>query len=188
MFRFHVWGDRACFARPEFRRDRISYDIITPLAARGILESIYWSPAIRWHVDRIHVLQPIIFDWLGSEPCRQCDLIDVAYVIEAHFVLSDRATQTDHVAQHASLVRRRARRQEPYRQPFLGTGAYPAHFRSLEAGDDLPPSSFANESVYLGWTIHDLDTERPPQLRFFRPVIRRGIVELANLSATDLPA
>lgn len=60
--RLHIWGDRACFTRPEMKGERVSYDVITPSAARGILEAIHWKPAIRWRIDRIHVLKPIRFE------------------------------------------------------------------------------------------------------------------------------
>ena len=110
-----VWGDYACFTRPEMKVERVSYDVMTPSAARGILEAIYWKPAIRWIIDAIHVLKPIKFDNIrrnelegklssaaitkgmkNHEPVevfieenRQqraaMVLRDVAYVIEAHF-------------------------------------------------------------------------------------------------------
>lgn len=57
-----VWGERACFTRPEMKVERVSYDAMTPSAARGILEAIHWKPAIRWIVNRIHVLKPIRFE------------------------------------------------------------------------------------------------------------------------------
>lgn len=57
-----VWGDYACFTRPEMKVERVSYDIITPSAARGILESVHWKPAIRWIIDKIIVVKPIKFD------------------------------------------------------------------------------------------------------------------------------
>ena len=60
--KLHIWGERACFTRPEMKVERVSYDVITPSAARGILEAIHWKPAIRWQVDRIHVLKPIRFE------------------------------------------------------------------------------------------------------------------------------
>ncbi|KJS17485.1 MAG: CRISPR-associated protein [Peptococcaceae bacterium BRH_c4b] len=60
--RLFVWGEYACFTRPEMKVERVSYDVITPSAARGILESIHWKPAIRWVIDRIHVLNEIKFD------------------------------------------------------------------------------------------------------------------------------
>src|SRR5580692_5740725 len=56
-----VSGDRACFTRPEMKVERVSYDVMTPSAARGILEAIHWKPAIRWIVEAIHVLKPIRF-------------------------------------------------------------------------------------------------------------------------------
>lgn len=62
--RLHIWGDRACFTRPEMKGERVSYDAITPSAARGILEAIHWKPAIVWRIDRIHVLKPIRFESL----------------------------------------------------------------------------------------------------------------------------
>ena len=57
-----VWGDYACFTRPEMKAERVSYDVMTPSAARGILTAIYWKPAIRWVIDRITVLRPIRFE------------------------------------------------------------------------------------------------------------------------------
>lgn len=59
--RLHVWGDYACFTRPEMKVERVSYDVMPPSAARGILEAIHWKPALQWQVDKIHVLKPIRF-------------------------------------------------------------------------------------------------------------------------------
>ncbi len=56
-----ISGELACFTRPEMKVERVSYDVITPSAARGILEAIYWKPQIRWVIDRIHVIKPIRF-------------------------------------------------------------------------------------------------------------------------------
>lgn len=56
-----VWGDLACFTAPEARVERLSYPVITPSAARGILEAIFWKPQIRYELDRISVLRPIRF-------------------------------------------------------------------------------------------------------------------------------
>lgn len=60
--KLHVWGDNACFTRPEMKVERVSYDVITPSAARGILEAIHWKPAIHWVIDAIQVLEPIRFE------------------------------------------------------------------------------------------------------------------------------
>src|SRR6516165_901061 len=59
--RLRVWGEYACYTRPEIEVERVSYDVMTPSAARGILEAIHWKPAIQWIVDEIHVLKPIRF-------------------------------------------------------------------------------------------------------------------------------
>lgn len=56
-----VWGEHACFTRPEMKVERVSYDVMTPSAARGILEALHWKPAIRWVIDEVHVLAPIRF-------------------------------------------------------------------------------------------------------------------------------
>lgn len=60
--KLHIEGERALFTRPEMKVERVSYDVITPSAARGILEAIHWKPAIRWVVDSILVLKPIRFE------------------------------------------------------------------------------------------------------------------------------
>lgn len=138
--RLHIWGDYACFTRPEMKVERVSYDVITPSAARGILAAVHWKPAIRWVIDRIHVLKPIRFESvrrneLGSkisaskvsgamrrksveylyaliEADRQqraaTVLKDVAYVIEAHAVLTARAGEGETIAKHIEMFKRRA--------------------------------------------------------------------------------
>lgn len=60
--RVKVWGDYACFTRPEMKAERVSYDVMTPSAARGIIEAIYFKPAIKWVIDKILVLNPVVFD------------------------------------------------------------------------------------------------------------------------------
>ncbi len=59
--KIEVWGDYACFSRPEMKVERVSYDVMTPSAARGILEAIYWHPGLVWRIDRIRVCLPIRF-------------------------------------------------------------------------------------------------------------------------------
>jgi len=110
--KLHISGEFACFTRPEMKVERVSYDVITPSAARGILEAIYWKPQFRWVIDRIHVLKPIRFtnirrNEVGSKASaptaasphitiederqqRAATLLrDVAYVIEASIEILD---------------------------------------------------------------------------------------------------
>ena len=60
-FKVEVWGDYALFSRPEMKAERVTYDVITPSAARGLLESVYWHPGLQWYIDRIYVLNKIKF-------------------------------------------------------------------------------------------------------------------------------
>lgn len=123
--KLHLWGEFACFTRPEMKAERVSYDVITPSAARGILEAIYWKPQIRWVIDYIHLLKPVRFTSvrrnevgkkmtgpsqammngqpgnlsLNIEDERQqraaLILRDVAYVIEAHFDILNHRFEPD---------------------------------------------------------------------------------------------
>ncbi|HHX03805.1 MAG TPA: type I-C CRISPR-associated protein Cas5 [Tissierellia bacterium] len=73
-----VWGDYACFTRPEMKVERVSYDVITPSAARAIFEAILWKPAIKWNITKIEVMNPIKWasirrnevGWVGGRPTQ----------------------------------------------------------------------------------------------------------------------
>lgn len=123
--RVEVWGPYALFSRPEMKAERVSYDVITPSAARGLIEAVYWKPAIRWKIDRIQVCNPIRFTNIrrnevaskisassvrsainnGDMPYLNTSaeiqqrasmvLYDVRYVIDAHFELTDKVGPTD---------------------------------------------------------------------------------------------
>lgn len=86
--RLLVWGDYACFTRPEMKAERVSYDVITPSAARGILEAIHWKPAIKWVVDKIHVLNEIRFDNVRrNEVGGKISAVNVKRAMKGHPVL-----------------------------------------------------------------------------------------------------
>ena len=216
----HVWGDYACFTRPEMKVERVSYDVMTPSAARGILEAIHWKPAIRWIVDRIQVLKPIRFDTirrneLGSRipagtvraAMRRGDtadlsavieddrqqraatvLRDVAYIIEAHFVLTASAQADDTPAKHASMFNRRAAKGQCFHRPYLGTREFPAHFAPVVGPP--PESSLEPEQRNrdLGWMLHDLDYANDAAPRFFRAALRDGVVRVPPLDSDDVKA
>ena len=101
-----VWGDYACFTRPEMKVERVSYDVMTPSAARGILEAIYWKPAIVWVIDRIHVMKPVKFDnirrneVLGKIPLAQ---VKNAFSVKEAVLFKD---SNDERVQRASVVLR----------------------------------------------------------------------------------
>lgn len=218
--RLHVWGPRACFTRPEMKVERVSYDVITPSAARGILEAIHWKPAICWHVDRIHVLRPIQFqsirrnevgvkasaanavsamkrgttEGLGivvDENRQQraaLVLTNVAYVIEAHFTLTDRAGREDSPAKHISMFNRRASQGQCFHRPCLGTREFDAEFALLKDDDQLPvydPPLVERERDF-GWMLHDIDFANDKQSRFFRAEMRDGTISVPPLDGEEV--
>ena len=218
--RLHIWGDRACFTRPEMKGERVSYDVITPSAARGILEAIHWKPAIRWQVDRIHVLKPIRFETfrrneVGSkipvnnvsaaqkrgsaeglanyvEEDRQQRamtlLRDVAYIIEAHFDMTDRAGPGDTEGKHLDIFRRRAESGQCFHMPCLGVREFPASFRLLGDEEPLPASLLSgnDRNRDLGWMLHDIDFRHHSTPRFFRAEMRDGVVHVPAWNSEEV--
>ena len=219
--KLHVWGEYACFTRPEMKVERVSYDAMTPSAARGVLEAIHWKPAIRWVVDRIHVLKPICFEnlrrnELGSripvgnitkamkagateglhtliEDDRQQRgallLRDVAYVIEAHFVLTD-TNQADPAieAKHLAIFNRRAAKGQCFHRPYMGTREFAAYFAVLDGAmpqSELPPDQRNRD---LGWMLHDIDYGNDMSPRFFRAEIRDGVIAVPPLEGDEVKA
>lgn len=199
-----VWGEYACFTRPEMKVERVSYDVMTPSAARGILEAIYWKPAIAWVVNRIHVLNPIRFDnirrnelsgklslnkvktamddgcspvevFIEDERQQRAALIlrDVAYVIEAHF--SIREANDNNPSKHKEMFDRRALKGQCFQNPYLGCREFPAHFEPVTG--EIPTSVLEGESD-LGWMLHDIDFKKGMKARFFRAIMRNGIIEV----------
>ena len=79
-----IAGDYACFTRPEMKVERVSYDVITPSAARAVFESVFWKPAVRWHVRRIDVLRPV--RWINL---RRNELKSVISAQNVHQAMTD---------------------------------------------------------------------------------------------------
>ena len=218
--RLHVWGERACFTRPEMKVERVSYDVLTPSAARGILEAIHWKPAIRWHIDRIHVFRPVRFETfrrnevgstiapasvtkamkagstLGLENHVEEDrqqramtcLRDVAYVIEAHFTMTDRAGPDDNEGKHLEIFRRRAGKGQCFHMPCMGVREFPAHFRLLGEHDSLPESALSADDANrdLGWMLHDIDFANASTPRFFRASLQEGVLSVPAWTSEEL--
>ena len=210
-----IWGERACFTRPEMKVERVSYDVITPSAARGILEAIHWKPAIRWVVDSIQVLKPIRFESIRRnevggklsaasiskamkagrtdglvayvEEDRQqraaTILRDVAYVVHAHFELTDKAGADDNIGKHLDTFNRRARKGQYFHAPCLGTREFPASFELLEGDIDLSalPEALRGERD-LGWMLHDIDFADGMTPHFFRAQMSDGLIPVPPLS------
>lgn len=210
--RLKIWGEYALFTRPENKAERMSYDVPTPSAARGILESLHWKPAILWEIERIHVLNPIVFDsirrnevakkgpglrsvkealatgerlFLAAEEARQqraaLVLREVAYVIEASFVLTDKAGPGDNAGKHIDIFRRRARSGACFQQPYLGCREFPAWFSLLEEGEDLPESALKDDAPRdMGLMLYDIDFAHGMRPMFYRPRLEKGVIDVAR--------
>jgi len=199
--KIRVWGDYALFTRPEMKVERVSYDVMTPSAARGILEAIYWKPAIRWVIDRIHVLKPIRFDnvrrnevanrvvvdkkkmegdslvclFIDGKNVRQqrasMVLRNVEYVIEAHFEFTSKEDNNE--GKHMDIFKRRAVKGQCFHRPYFGCREFPVSF---EWCDDAPESPLAGEQD-IGFMLHDIDFENDMTPCFFRAVMKNGIID-----------
>ncbi len=199
-----VWGDYACFTRPEMKTERVSYDVITPSAARGILEAIYWKPAIRWVVDRIHVINPIKFDNVrrnelgGKIPFRNITsaMNDGMSALET-FIEDDRQQRAamvlrdvcyvieahfeftdkedDNEGKHLAMFNRRVRSGQCFHRPYFGCREFPVNFELISG--TVPISSLKGE-MDLGWMLHDIDFKNDMEAKFFRAKMINGVVDV----------
>ncbi len=208
-----AWGDYALFSRPEMKVERVSYDVMTPSAARGLLEAIYWHPGMKWVVDRIHVCAPIRFtnirrnevkDTISAQRAKQTMerggelylatsesiqqraamvLRDVHYVIEAHFDMTARANEGDNPGKFCDIMRRRLERGQCYHQPCFGVREFPAKF-SLCTEIPACPQELQGERE-LGWMLLDMDYSDPRNItpKFFRATLKNGVLDVPALDA-----
>lgn len=192
------------FTAPELKTERVTTPVITPSAARGVLEAVLWKPAIRWHIERIRVLSEINFvafrrnevnrkaslpsvavikeggayaDYFADEDRAQRNTValrDVDYVIEAHFTMTDRAGPSDNVAKFVDMFQRRVSHGQHWHQPYLGCSEFSADV--LPADDAPPPISLTRS---FGRMLLDIDYG-PVQNRpiFFEAVLNDGIMEV----------
>lgn len=206
--KMEVWGEYACFTRPEMKVERVSYDVPTPSAARGMVESVYYHPGLKWHVDKIYVCKPIRFtNILRNEVAskiyvrnvlteangkkrsyidRNADiqqrattmLRNVHYVIEAHFEMTDKANPSDNPGKFQDIVKRRLRSGQAYMQPYLGCRECTAHFRLWEGGD-IPT---IDETRDLGYMLYDMEYSDPENIQpmFFRAQMVHGVIDLTD--------
>jgi CRISPR-associated endonuclease/helicase Cas3 len=174
-FKTEIWGEYACFSRPELKVERVSYEVITPSAARGILEAVMWKPAIKYVIDEIAVCSPIRFENIrrnevnskasaGKPYIAATDdraqraamvLRDVRYVVTAHFEMTDKAGEADNEGKFADMIKRRLKSGQHFHMPYLGTREFPANIRLIENGEQ-PPTPI-DDTRSLGLMLYDID-------------------------------
>ena len=213
-----VWGDYACFSRPEMKVERVSYDVMTPSAARGLLEAIYWHPGMRWVIDKIHVCAPIRFtnirrnevkDTVSARKAKTVMekggelflaapesiqqraalvLRDVHYVIDAHFEMTGKAAPGDNPGKFQDIMRRRLEKGQAYHQPCFGVREFPAQFRPCPQLPPCPEELLGEKG--LGWMLLDMDYTDPENItpHFFRAVLRDGVLDVPPLHSEEVRA
>ena len=211
-----VWGDMACFTRPELKVERVSYDVITPSAARAVFESIFWKDAIRWEVTKIEVLNPIKWtairrNEVGAvagkniksiyiEEKRQQKnallLKDVRYRIYAKLIfipVRDRKNMKhdpgsdENPGKYNAMFERRAAKGQCFNQPYLGTREFAASFRLIDKNaGDLRPA--IDENRDFGIMLYDMDFSdiKNIQPMFYRAKMVQGAIMVPAYNSEEI--
>lgn len=205
-FCLEVWGPMACFTRPELKVERVSYDVITPSAARAVFEAIFWKPAIHWQVTKIEVLNPIkwtsvrrnevgavasktpIFIEDKRQQKNSLMLRDVRYRLYAKLEFipvrnrKQKPDENDHSdenpAKYNAMFERRAGKGQCFTQPYLGTRECSAAFKLVNPETDALDAPIS-ESRDLGIMLYDMDFEtdiKNPPAMFYRVRMENGVI------------
>ena len=206
-----IWGDFACFTRPEMKVERVSYPVITPSAARGALEAIFWKPEFTWMIEEIWVLKPIrYFSIMRNEVTSRASkssadtwkkngggfyavgdrtqrhtlgLRDVGYIIKAQQVL--REGVDDDPAKYRDQFRRRVTNGQCFATPYLGCREFSASFGEV-ANHDVP----LDIDVDIGSMLLDLEYADDRSGRgvpmFFDARLQGGVLQVPSLSAQEV--
>lgn len=202
-----LWGEYACFTRPEMKVERVTYPVMTPSAARGALEAIFWKPQVTWRIEEIHVLNPVAYTSILRNEIndRQSErtargwarngggydaadrrsraqrhtlaLRDVAYVVRAQLVLEDGVA--DDIAKYRDQFRRRVARGQCFATPYLGCREFSASFGEPEPGD-----APIERTEDLGLMLLDIDYDPDGSGRgtpmFFDASLDRGVLRVPD--------
>lgn len=197
-----VWGDFACFSRPEMKVERVSYDVMTPSAARGIFEAILWKPQIRWQITSIAILAPIQWTtirrnevtekasarsgYLVSDENRaqrsSTLLKDVRYQIRGYPVLTNKAGAEDSKIKYIEMFRRRVSKGQYYHQPYLGCREFACFFSLVSEARPI------DETKDLAFMLYDIEHLEDGSYRplFFRAALEKGILLVPELNSAEV--
>ncbi|MCS6803301.1 MAG: type I-C CRISPR-associated protein Cas5c [Chloroflexota bacterium] len=196
-----VWGEFACFTRPEMKVERVSYPVMTPSAARGVLEAIFWKPEFVWRVEEIWVLKEVRWfsirrnevnsrashrsaqrwereggGYFADEDRAQrhtLALRDVAYVISAQ--VEPKSGRAEDEAKFRDQFRRRVAEGRCFFQPYLGCREFAAFF-----GPPSPDDRPIDWTEDLGLMLRDLEYREDGSgtPRFFRARLEQGVLRV----------
>jgi CRISPR-associated protein Cas5d len=214
LLHIRAHGPLACFTRPELKVERISYPVITPSAARGLLEAVLWKPAIAWHIRRIKVLTKIAFTsfrrnevnsravspglsviqsggqlnhFFAEDDRAQRNTValrDVDYVVAASFSLTAKAGPSDNIAKFVEMFQRRVEKGQHFHQPYFGCREFIANIDPATGAE-----SSIQESRDLGLMLWDIafvpSANRPI---FFHAVLENGVLAVPENPETEVVA
>lgn len=194
--RLRVRGPLACFTRPELRVERVSYEVMTPAGAHGVLRAVLGKPCIDWEASAIAVLNPVRWHSfrrnevnsamsprsegiVADEDRAQRNTValrDVDYVIEARFRLNDKVRPDDSVAKFEEMFRHRMERGQVFLQPYLGCREFAAEVMKPE-GAPLPCEKVDRPLglMFYDWDWRDAKTPRP---LFFEARLTDGVLRV----------
>ena len=208
-FRLYIRGPNACFTRPEMKVERVSYEVPTPSAMRGVMEAIFWKPAFRWVIERIDVLRPIRWEtvkrneitkkaslktkpiYIDEENDRKqrinreirnsLVLHDVAYIVHAHQELTGKEPKGNNLKKLSEMFERRASKGQYFHHPYLGTREFAVEEFRLLLDDETAPTPIPIDKD-LGWMLYDLDFFNPknPVPLFFYARLQQGILHVPD--------
>ena len=209
--KLEVWGDYALFTRPEMKVERVSYDVMTPSAARGLIEANYWHPGMRWRIDRIHVCAPIRFTNLRRNEVKSTVSATTARTVMERGTGALYLSTSQEIQQRAALLLRDVRyviEAHFEMTENAAPGDNPGKFqdimkRRIQKGqfyhqpcfgcrefpahfrlcEEIPPCPDELKGERdLGWMLYDMDYTNPEDIT---PLFFRGVLQNGVL---DVPA
>lgn len=204
-----VWGEYACFSRPEMKTERVSYDVITPSAARGLVEAVYWHPGMRYHIDRIYLLSPIRFTNIRRNEVKSTLLASSVFSAATKHVDPPALYTASDIQQRAALLLQKVhyviechfditdqaapgdnpgKFQDILRRRLAKGACYHTPYlgcREFPAafreweGGTIPTVDLTQE---LGWMLYNLDYSDPQDIRaqFFRARLVHGVLDCTD--------
>jgi CRISPR-associated protein Cas5d len=203
-FRVRVRGELACFTRPEFSTERVSYEVMTPSAARGILETVLWKPQMRWRIDAIHVCKPIRWlEFRRNEVNSRASTREATSAANGNTAFKDYFADEDRAQRHSVALRdveyvveasieltERAGERDS-RGKYLGMfqrrlAAGQQHYQPCLGCREFPAfvepasesASAIAETRELGWMLHDMEYGRDRKPRFFKAHLEQGVLRV----------
>ena len=211
-----LWGDYACFTRPEMKVERVTYPVMTPSAARGALEAIFWKPQVAWRIEEIHVLKPIVYasflrneigkrqsyrsahQWSRKDEGFDASNVQKKNRVQRHtlalrdvaYVVRAQLVLQDgvdsNIAKFRDQFRRRVTKGQCFAMPYLGCREFSAAF-SEPTPDDVPIGRTEDLGLMLLDIEYDAKGDGRGTPRFFEASLKRGVLHVPDRFGKVVP-